>query len=101
MNLLEMESELFDNTGIDTSPDDRVVARYRRYLNSTYSQILRVKGLSRLRRRVLTFASVANTPFVVLPQAATRVIDVLERTNKWLLDDYTLLGMQEFGYWMV
>lgn len=91
MYLSEMESEVYDHFGYGDNPNNQIVVnRIRRNLNTAYKEILGMKGLSKLRRQVLTFASVANSPFAVLPQACSRLIVMTDRTNTVELDEMFL-----------
>lgn len=88
MYLAEMEAEVYDHFGYGDNPSSQVVInRVRREINTTYKEILGMKGLTKLRRQVLTFASVAGSPYAVLPQAASRLITIQDRTNMAILDE--------------
>lgn len=95
MYLGEMEAEVYDHFGYGDNPSSQVVInRVRRELNTTYREILAMKGLSKLRRKVLTFASVANSPYAVLPQAASRLIVITDRTNMIPLDEMLIQDLR-------
>lgn len=88
--LSAIEFTLYDRLGFDSAPDTKVTTRLRRFINETQREILGTRGVSRLRRRVLTFTCVANTPFAVFPQAAVNVLTVQDRVNDWVLDPVSL-----------
>lgn len=90
--LSDMEAELYDHFGHSGNTPVDVINRFRRNLNIAYKEILSMKGMSKLRRAVLTFSSVASTPFAVLPQAASRIITIQDRTNQITLGD---IGLQD------
>lgn len=91
MNLQQIENTLYDRLGFDiANPETVVTTRLRRYVNDTYRRILGTRGCGKLRRRTLTFSSVASSPYAVLPQAATNLYTIQDRTNNWLLDPWTL-----------
>jgi hypothetical protein len=91
MTLAEIEASLYDTLGFKSLPETPVVNRLRRYINQGYRVVMAKKGIgSRLRRQLLTFTTVANTPWAVLPQAATKVFYVSDRTNNRLLTQVSL-----------
>lgn len=90
MFLSDLEFELYDHFGHGDNPPSEVVTRFRRNINTAYKEILGMKGLSKLRRKTLTFVSVAQTPFAVLPQAAARIITIHDRVNQVTLDEISL-----------
>lgn len=92
MNFTGLETMLHSRLGF-TDPNTNAVTntRLRSFLNETHREILGMKGLSRLRRNLLTFACTANSPYVVLPQAVNRIIAITDRVNNWELVE-VLLG---------
>jgi len=96
MNLSTIEADLYASLGYKLpTPDQDVIDRLRRYINTSQREILSMRGLDRLRRAVLTCASVANSPFMVLPQSATRVVAVSDRVNNMILEE---LSLQDIRY---
>lgn len=90
MRLIDLKKEVFHRLQFGANPPPDVQSRVLAELNQTYREILGRKSLSRLRRSVQTFASVADTPFAVLPQAAVRVRSVQDRTRNTLLREISL-----------
>lgn len=90
MLLSEMQSELYDHFGYGSSPASAVVTRLLRNLNIAYRELMTGRGMSHLRRAILTFDSVANQPYAVLPQAASRILTIQDRTNTRRLTKRTL-----------
>lgn len=94
MNLATIQSQLYNKLNFKSSPDADVVARLLGFINESQRELLGMKGLDKLRRSILTFASVANSPFAVLPQAAVQVISVMDRTNNVVLSDISLQDLR-------
>lgn len=90
MTFGEMQAEYMDQLSYGDAPSPIALTRMRRNLNLAYRELLGKKGLGRLRRKVLTFASVASTPFATLPLAASKVIIICDRTNMIPLDEISL-----------
>lgn len=90
MLLGQIELGLYDRLGYNSSPDSAVTRIIRTAINQTQRQILGMKPFARLRRAVLTCTSVANTPFMVLPQAAVSIAIITDRNNKYPLDEISL-----------
>lgn len=95
MNLGEIESTLYDRFGFKPNPEAAVVRRVRREINDAHMKILGKRAFSRLRRQVLPTASVANSPFMALPQAATKIVCIADRTNQRNL---TPISLQDVRY---
>ena len=81
MNLTEMQTQLYDRLGYG-SPGTDTIQRILGYINETQRKILATRGLARLRRTILTCASVQDSPFMVLPQAAVMVLGIQNRTTQ-------------------
>lgn len=86
MNLADLEALLYDKLNLPVAPDATRVAQIRRVLNEAYFEVMGRSGMEPLRRQLVTFSSVANTPFAALPQAATDVFSIADRTRHWLLE---------------
>lgn len=94
MNLGEIEGSLYDQLGFPTTPDSSTIRKFRRYINTTQREILGKRGLSRLRRGILTFTSTANSPLAVLPQSCVHISIIADRTNRTVLDQISLQDMR-------
>ena len=94
MALQDLENTLYDQFGFDSTPATAVQTRFRRFLNQTQREILSKRGMGPLREALLTFASVASSPFAVLPQAAVNFRNIQDRTNQWPLTPVTLEGLR-------
>lgn len=94
MNLGEIAGSLYDRIGAQTTPDSAVTRRVYRSINNVHREILGMKGMGRLRRTVLTSASVANDPLMVMPQAATLIINIGDRTNNRNLDPISMADVR-------
>lgn len=81
MMLSEMLTAIGDRLDYEDSPPTAVTRRLTGFINSTQRQILREKGMSALRRRVVPFVTVAGDPYAVLPTAMTQVLLMVDRTN--------------------
>lgn len=88
--LSDIEATLYDRLGFDSAPATKVTTRLRRFINETQRQIIATRGCSKIRRRVLPFSTVANTPFAVLPQSAVNIITIQDRVNQWVLDPVSI-----------
>lgn len=95
MTLGEIEAGLFERLGYQQNPDSAVIRKVRRLVNQTHRRILAMKGMTKLRQKVLSFSTVANSPFVVLPQAAVFVNILVDRTNQYPLEE---ISMQELRF---
>lgn len=94
MNLAGLQATLYDRLSYQSSPATAIVDRLLRFLNETQREILSKRGCSRLRRTVLPFSSVANSPFAVLPQSAVRILAIVDRTNGRPLEEITLADLR-------
>lgn len=90
MNLAEIQAQVYDDLGYKSSPDAAVIRRLLRYGNDSQRELVAMRGLARLRRSILTFGSVANSPFAVLPQAAVRIAGITERTSQRYLQEKSI-----------
>ncbi len=94
MTLAGLQSLLYDQLGYIQAPDAAVVRRLLGHMNQTQREILGMKGLTRLRRGLVTFDSVASSPFAVLPQAAVKILTITDRTNQLLLQPLSLSDLR-------
>src|SRR5262245_39692653 len=90
MNLSAIEIAIYDRLGLGTNPDSQIQRMIRRAINDTHKAVCGKPWCSVLRRQLLTATTVANDPFVVLPQAIARFDMVMDRTNNILLEPITL-----------
>lgn len=90
MNFAGLQSALESRLSYSTAPSSLVLSRLASYLNETHREIISLKGMTRLRRNLLTFVCTANSPFVVLPQATSRLICITDRVNNWELTEVML-----------
>lgn len=81
MNLGDIELKLYDRLNFKSTPDSAVTRRMRGYINDAYREIMGKRDFSVLRRAVLPASSVANSPFMTLPQSAVRIINIADRAN--------------------
>lgn len=90
MNLGQIELAIYDRMNYNSTPDSAVIRRVRHHINVTQRMILGRKGFGVLRRATLQATSVAGTPYMVLPQATTSVITIIDRTNNRILQPISL-----------
>lgn len=90
MTFAEMQAEYMDQLSYGDAPSQIAINRMKRNLNLAYREILGKRGLSRLRRKVLTFSSVSGSPYATLPLAASKLIILVDRTNMTPLDEMSL-----------
>jgi hypothetical protein len=94
MTLSEMQTELYDTLNYGSSPPAEVVRRLLNFMNQSQREIVGMRGLGRLRRTILTCASVANSPFLILPQAAVRIAGIQDRTTQKSLKEVMLMDIR-------
>lgn len=94
MNLAEIQAQVYDDLGYKSTPEALVVRRLLRYANDAQRELVAMRGLARLRRTILTFASVANSPFAVMPQAAVRIAGITERTSQRYLTEISIQDLR-------
>lgn len=87
MNLADIRTDLYDRLGLNTVPATAVSSRLDRFVNQTHRKLLTKRNFTKLRRHTIPAACVANSPYMVLPQAMTRVMIVTDRVNRWPLDE--------------
>jgi hypothetical protein len=87
MRLVDIEASIYGRLNYAENPDPLVVNRVRRAINSKQREIVSRRGFERLRRGLVTFSSVANTPWAVLPQAAVKIHLITDRTNNITLQE--------------
>lgn len=94
MNLGQIELNVYDRLSFNTTPDSAVVRRIRSYVNDTQREILGRRGFGKLRSAILQATSVAASPFMVLPQAATAIIVISDRLNNRTLEPISLQDLR-------
>lgn len=95
MDFYTIQNTIYDSLGITNttasgSPEANAITRIARYINLAYHQVHGKKGMRKLRRALLTFPTVANSPFVVLPQAAVRLLTISDRVNNIPYEELTM-----------
>lgn len=96
MNLSEIQGMLYARLGFSAATISAIdAARFLSYINESHREVLSTKGMGNLRRSILTFDSVANSPFAVMPQAITRIYNVQDRTNRRILRPIALGDLRE------
>lgn len=82
MDLAELQQTIYDNLNITGTVPSTDIARVLRRLNQVQREVLSRKGIGpKLRRATLTCATVASSPYVVLPQSAVHLYTLMDRTN--------------------
>ena len=87
MNLSSMLSDLYRRLKFSTTPDPVVTTRLTAFINESQREVMGMKGYAALRRNIITFSCVANTPFVSIPESVERIVTVQDRTNQAVLDE--------------
>lgn len=90
MTLSDIQTKLYDRLNYGQSPPAEVVRRLLGYINDAQRTVLRTRGLSKLRRTVLTATTVADSPYMVLPQAVVRIMGIQDRTSQKSLKEILL-----------
>lgn len=94
MNLGDIRLSIFDRLGYTASPDSPVIRRIDRYVNTSHREIVTRKQMGKLRRWVLPFNCVANSPFAVLPQSAVMILAIADRVTNRILDEISLQDLR-------
>lgn len=95
MTLSELQATLYARLGFSAATVDAVViARLLSYMNETQRSILSRKGMTRLRRAILPFSSVAGSPYAVLPRAAVQVFSIRDAANRLLVGPISLADVR-------
>ena len=81
MMLSEILTSVYDRLDYESAPPAGITRRLTSFINATQREVLRLKGMSALRRRVIPFVTVAADPFAVLPMGMTQVHLVMDRDN--------------------
>jgi hypothetical protein len=71
-----MQQDMYASLGHPTSPDSDITTRYNRWLNQAHREILQKKHFRRFKRRALTMATIASSPYIAIPQATSRIFSV-------------------------
>jgi hypothetical protein len=92
----EIKADVYRKMGWPSSPDSTTVTRVEANINETHREILSDPICSRLRRVVdVSFSTVANSPYAVLPIGATRIYGIRDQTNQQDLDIMPIRTMNE------
>jgi hypothetical protein len=94
MNLGQIELGVYDRLNFNSTPDSALARRVRRYINDAHREILGKREFGQLRRNILTCSSVANSPLMVLPQAAVAIIIISDRATNRTLDVISLADVR-------
>lgn len=94
MNLSEIEAAIYARLSFTSTPSSDVISRLRGHVNSTQRAILGQKQCSKLRRATLTFSSVADSEFAVLPQVATKIYSIVDPTNQWPMNEVDIADIR-------
>lgn len=95
MNLTNILADAYRRLSFGTSPGSEVSTRLTAFANAEIREILSDPILSKLRRRPVSFSTVADLPTCVLPQAAVRIYSIVDRTNQRELDEETQEWIRE------
>lgn len=90
MNLGQIETSIFDQLGLDaTKPGPDVQRRIRRHINTVQRELLTKKGIGQRIRTIngLTCSTVANSPYLTLPQAMVSLRIIRNILNNQILDE--------------
>lgn len=89
MTLTQIEADVYRRLSFGTSPATAVTTRIRSFINETQREICRKRTLSRVRRtpQPIAFTTIADSPYIALPRAATRIYSIVDRTNDRPLDE--------------
>jgi hypothetical protein len=90
MNFADIQLAVFDRLNFGVSPDPAIRRQVQFDINVGHRQILGMKGFGVLRRTILPATSTAASPYMVLPQAATSIIAIVDRSNNRILKPVTL-----------
>jgi hypothetical protein len=81
MTFAEILTDIYSRTNKPSSPEAETVARIKRFVNQRHRTLLTTPGIDQFRDSTSTFASVAGTARVALPQALTKINSMFETTN--------------------
>lgn len=81
MTFLEIQQDIWRRTNKQTTPDSETQTRIKAFVNQRHRSLLTEPGVDQMRDSTSTFASVASTARVALPQALTRIQAMFETTN--------------------
>jgi hypothetical protein len=95
MNLGQITLGIYDRLGFNATPDSSVTRRINQYVNDAHREILSRRGFSSLRRvPAMVATSVANSPYMVLPQAAVAISVIVDRLNNRTLDPVSIQDLR-------
>lgn len=90
MQFSDILSDVYRRTNKPTTPDSDTITRIKAFVNQRHRTLLSVPGIDQFRDSTTTFASVASTARVALPQALTRIKAIFETTNNRRLVEKSL-----------
>lgn len=81
----------YQRLSLASAPDADTIARIKQFANDTVREILSDTTIAQeVRRKVLPFASIANAQLCALPQVATRIHNIVDRTNRRYLTEVSI-----------
>lgn len=95
MILSSIQSGVYDKLGLETSPGSVIAARVLRNINLAYREIMGDGVFKLLRNRVLAVTTVANSVNCVLPQVASEIYKLVNRSNQLDLTEADLSWIRE------
>lgn len=90
MTFAEILTDIYSRTNKPPTPEADTVARIKRFVNQRHRTLLTTPGIDQFRESTSTFASVAGTARVALPQALTKIRAVIDATNNRRLGEKDL-----------
>lgn len=90
MNFGDIQLAIYDRLNFGATPDPAIQRQVKFDINVGHRQILGSKGFGILRRAILPATSTASSPYMVLPQAATSIIVIVDRANNRILRPISL-----------
>lgn len=81
MTFAEILSDIYARTNKPSTPETETATRIKRFVNQRHRTLLTMPGVDQLRDSTSTFASVAATARVALPQALTRIKSMVQMSG--------------------
>lgn len=95
MNLYDLQQDCYQRLGWGPNPSLDIRERMRNFLNSTVKEILGKPTCAKLRRKEIAFTTVNNSPYAALPQAATTIHSIVDRTNRRQLNEVSTAWIRQ------
>lgn len=97
MTLSDIQTNIYDRMGYGNPPSDTAtVRRILGLINETELEIIRKRGMDKIRRRILPFSTVDGSPECVLPRAASRIYGIYDRSNQRPLSERGFTEIQNY-----